>query len=141
MKNQWRYSHTETTKAEPAAIWQRWTNVAGWPKEDQNLEKAELVGEFKVGNTIAIKPKGSPKSRVVITEVTPNQSFATQGSIPLGKLIVAHKVEKGGAQTNFTHTITVTGPLRKLFVKMVVQKLANDLPQKMQNIARLAEEL
>lgn len=133
------FSNTETTTAKPEAIWKRWVDVAGWPEEDTNLVSAELHGDFAVGGKIVMKPKGAPKSSVKIVEMTPNVSFSTEGTIPLGKLIIAHKVETTSGKTSFTHTITVTGPLRKLFVPMVVQKLADNLPGKMKNIARLAE--
>ncbi|MBP7807169.1 SRPBCC family protein [Candidatus Saccharibacteria bacterium] len=136
---QWTFTNTETTTATPEAIWRRWTNVTGWPEEDTNLVSAELQDDFAIGGKIIMKPKGAPKSSVKIVEMTPNVSFSTEGTIPLGKLIITHNVEATSGRTSFTHTITVTGPLRKLFVRMVVQKLANNLPVKMKNIARLAE--
>lgn len=141
MSKTWAFSHTETTKASPEAVWQHWVNVSNWPTEDKNLKTAELKGAFEVGSKIVMQPTNGPKSSVTITEMVSGQSYSTQGSIPLGKLIFSHHVDKtDDGKTSFTHTITVTGPLRKLFIKLVVQKLADDLPIKMQNIARLAEE-
>lgn len=138
-KNVWTASHTQTTTASPKALWQHYTTVANWPKEDTSLETAQLEGDFVVGSKIVMKPKGAPKSTVTITKVVPMSFYSTQGSIPLGKLLFTHEITKSGKTTSFTHTITVTGPLRKLFVKMVVQKLADNLPTKMTNIAKLAE--
>lgn len=141
MKNQWQTSHSETTTASPAAIWSRWTDVSGWPEEDTNLTLARLEGDFVVGSQIVMKPKGSPKSRVTITEVTPNKSFTTKGKIPMGELIISHSIEKASdGKTAFQHTITLTGPLRGIFVALFAKKLADNLPQKMTNIAKLAEE-
>lgn len=140
MSKAWTLSHTETTTATPEAIWQHWANVGNWPAEDKNLKTAELIGSFEVGGKIVMQPTNGPKSTVTITEMEPGKSYATHGNIPLGKLIFSHQVEKASdGKTSFTHTIMVTGPLHKLFVKLVVQKLADDLPVKMQNIARLAE--
>lgn len=142
MKNEWQSSYTQKTTATTEAIWLRWTNVEDWPAEDSNLEWSRLEGEFIVGGKIVMKPKGSPKSTVIITEATPDASFETEGKIPFGKLIVSHKVEPhADGTTSFTHAITLTGPFKKLFVKLFAQKLANNLPQKMQNIARLAESI
>lgn len=140
MSKTWTLSHSETTTATLEAIWQQWSNVGNWPTEDRNLKTAELEGSFEVGGKIIMQPTKGPKSSVTITEMVTGKSYSTQGNIPLGKLIFSHTVQKtSDEKTSFTHTITVTGPLRKLFVKLVVQKLADDLPVKMQNIARLAE--
>lgn len=139
-KNEWTTSHTETTSAKPKAIWQHWTNVQDWPKEDKNLESAKLEGDFAVGSYIVMKPKGSPKSKVKITKVIPFEFYSTQGSIPFGKLLFTHKVSEEKGKTSFTHTITVTGPMRGIFVNLVAKKLAKDLPVKMKNIAELAEK-
>jgi len=87
-----------------------------------------------------MKLKGSPRSTVTITEATPNKSFSTEGNIPLGKLLIDHKIEVKNGKTTFTHTITLTGPMRGVFAKLVAQKLADNLPSKMQNIANLAQK-
>lgn len=142
MQKQWQVSNMLETSAKPEKIWQRWTNVGAWPEEDKNLDSAELQGEFAVGSKITMKPKGSPKSTVIITEMTQNKSFTTEGKIPLGKLIISHDIHvMGGGKTSFTHTITLTGPMKGLFVKLFAQKLADNLPEKMKNIASLAEQL
>jgi len=112
--------------------------VEDWPEEDVNLKSSSLEGEFVVGSKIVMQPTKGPKSTVKITECTPNKSFSTEGNIPAGKLIIDHNVGKEGDNTVFTHTIIVTGPLKGIFVKLVVGKLAENLPNKMQNIAELA---
>ncbi len=142
MQNQWQSTHTQKTAAKPEAIWLQWENVEGWPEEDSNLEWARLEGQFAVGGKIVMKPKSAPKSQVTIKEIVQGKSYTTEGKIPFGKILFAHKVEQssdGGSV--FTHTITLTGPLRNIFVKLFAQKLASNLPEKMQNIARLAEAI
>ena len=139
-KNIWKVSNTTVTTASPQAIWQRWSSVEKWPEEDTNLEWAKLAGGFSVGSIITMKPKSSPKSKVKIIEATPNISFTTQGNIPFGKLVVEHRILQNQAgKTTFKHTISLSGPMRIIFVRMFAQNLANNLPAKMQNIAKLAE--
>lgn len=135
----WQTSHTQITSASPEAIWQRWVAVEKWPEEDKNLTWAKLEGDFVVGSKIIMKPAKGPKSAVTITEVTPNKSFSTVGNLPLGKLTISHSIHPQTSGVAFTHTIIVSGLLRKLFVKLFIGKLADDLPEKMKNIARLAE--
>lgn len=139
-KKTWQVSHSETTTASPQAIWARWSNVSGWPEEDTKLEWSKLDGNFEVGTKIIMKPIGLPKSSVNITKVIPNKAFATEGSIPLGKMIIEHNITTQKGKTVFTHTITLTGPMRKVFAKLVAQKMADNLPQKMRNIAKLAQK-
>lgn len=114
--------------------------MQGWPQEDHNLKSAKLEGGFVVGSKIVMVPTSGPKSTVTITESTPNKSFSTEGKIPFGKLIIAHDVTATDGKTQFTHTITVTGPMRAIFVALVVKKLATDLAAKMQRLAKLAEQ-
>jgi hypothetical protein len=140
MQKKWQVSNTVVSSANPKDIWRRWTSVEAWPEEDSNLGSAQLEGEFAVGSKIIMKPKRSPKSTVTIVEVTNNKSFTTEGKIPFGKLTISHNVKSlENSKASFTHTITLTGPMRKLFVKLFAQKLADNLPQKMKNIAKLAE--
>lgn len=139
-KKIWQVSHSETTSASPQAIWSRWSNVSGWPEEDISLEWAKLDGDFAIGSKIIMKPKGFPKSSVTITKVALNKSFSTIGNIPMGKMTIDHKTETQKDKTIFTHTITLTGPMRNIFAKLVAQKMADNLPQKMRNIAKLAEK-
>ncbi|MBA3679351.1 hypothetical protein H0W80_04150 [Candidatus Saccharibacteria bacterium] len=139
-KKTWQVSHSETSTANPKAIWARWTNVSDWPEEDTSLESAKLEGDFTVGTKIVMKPKGFPKSSVTITKVNLNKTYTTVGNIPMGKMTIVHVVDVQKGKTVFTHTITLTGPLRNVFAKLVAQKLADNLPSKMQNIASLAEK-
>ncbi len=139
-KNIWQVSNTKSTTASSKAIWKRWTAVSEWPEEDNSLEWAKIEGDFAVGTKIIMKPKGFPKSSVVITKLIPNKSYVTTGNIPLGKMTIEHTLVTKNGNTIFTHTISLTGPMRNIFAKFVAQKMADNLPEKMRNIARLAEK-
>jgi hypothetical protein len=136
----WTFEHTETTKATPQAIWKRWVDVSGWSTQNPTLSEAKLLGSFEVGSKVDLKPKKGPKSSLIIIEANENRSWAGRGKIPLGEMRVEHSLSSDGATTTFTHRIVITGPLTKLFVKLVGKGMANVEPSMMQTIARQALE-
>ncbi len=139
----WVFEHTEITTAPPEAIWKRWSNVQLWAEQNKDVEWAKLEGTFIVGSKILIKPKGSPQTSTVITQVTDNKSFTSESKIPFGILRFEHdmKPEKNKkGQFEFLHRVTITGPLTFIFRKLFGEKMAKNLPEMMQQLASLAEK-
>lgn len=137
----WKFEHTETTTASPSAIWYQWSHPELWPKQNKLLRAAKLDGPFAIGSKIIMTPASGPKTSVTITEVSKNKSFSAEGSLPLGKLVISHEIlDSGKKNTEFSHTMTVTGPFTFLFRKLFIDNMAKNLPEMMKNIARFAEE-
>lgn len=132
----WKASHTETVAATAAAIWMHWTDVARWPLQDDGLESASINGPFEVGSLITMKPKGSPTVAVKLVKVTPNQSFASVGGLPLTTLRFEHLLEPGDDGTiQFTQSVTMDGPLAWLFSRLMGPMMARGLEKRMRKLA------
>lgn len=136
----WKTSHTEIVNSSSRDIWQHWTDVSKWPKQDESLQSAELLGEFKIGSIIILKPKGSPKVKVKLTEVTKDKSFSSIGKLPLAKLRFSHKIKTVKQGVSFTQSIEISGPLSGLFGKMMGNKMASNLEKRMIKLAKIASK-
>lgn len=136
----WKATNTETAKSTPAKVWSFWTDVADWPAQDHSLESASIAGDFEVGDVITMKPKGSPKVRVKLIEVTRGKSFSSVGKLPLAKLQFDHLVTtNAGKGITFTQSVTISGPLSGLFSKLMGQKMAENLTARMKNLVKVLE--
>ena len=135
----WKAEFTKSAQATPEALWERWTDVANWPEQDESLQSASINGPFAVGSIITLKPKGSPTVKVQLIEVTKLKSFSSTGQLPLAKLQFDHKAKPDGAKIEFTQSVTMTGPLSGLFSKMMGKKMAENLEARMAKLAKLLD--
>jgi len=133
----WKAEFTKSAQATPQALWERWTDVANWPQQDESLQSAGINGPFAVGSIITLKPKGSPTVKVQLIEVTPLKSFSSTGSLPLAKLQFDHKARAEGGKIEFTQSVTMTGPLSGLFSRLMGGKMAENLEARMAKLAKL----
>lgn len=135
----WKASNTEIAKSNPEALWKYWSDVENWPKQDASLKEASINGPFKVGSTISLKPKGSPKVKVTIIETTPNKSFSSVGKLPLAKLKFDHAAKSMAGGVKFTQSVTISGPFTKLYAALMGKKMTKNLKARMTKLVELLE--
>ncbi len=134
-----RFSHTVETKASPETIWQIWTNVPAWNAWDDGLKSAELDGSFSVQTTGTLIPDKGPKSRFVLTEVVPGQTYTFRTKLPLGSLHVKRWLAVRDDKTAFTHEVWFTGLTKGIFGRALGRRYRSVLPVVMEKIKTLAE--
>jgi len=135
----WKVSHTETVAAPAASVWSRWTNVENWPEQDETLAAASIEGPFELGSKLIQKPKKSPKTRSTLALVTPDVGFAYVTKIPLAKLQFTHHLDEKNGRTEFTHSVSITGPLFWLYAPMLGRSLERVMIARMKKIVELIE--
>jgi Polyketide cyclase / dehydrase and lipid transport len=135
----WKAEFTRNVQATPEALWERWTDVANWPEQDESLQSASINGPFVVGSIITLKPKGSPTVKVQLIEVTKLKSFSSTGQLPLAKLQFDHKAKSDGGKIEFTQSVTMSGPLSGLFSKLMGKTMATNLEARMTKLATLLD--
>jgi hypothetical protein len=134
----WTFECSDETAATRADVWSLWSNPARWPEYDRGIVWATLDGQFVAGAKVRLKPKGGPKSWLEIVSAEPEQGFSTLAKLPLAKLRFAHALSDGAdGKTRITSTITVTGPLSKVFARLF--HLDRNEVEMLGNLARLAE--
>ena len=138
----WTKSHSIVTKeVTKEQMWKLFSNVNTWNKWDHGIEYAKLEGKFEVGNFIFLKPKDGPKVKIKIIELIENKKFLDYSQFPGAKMYDNHQFEETPEGLKITITISVTGILSFLWVKLVAQNIVNNLPNDMLEQIKVAKKL
>ena len=133
------FSHTDSSIASKDKIWQVWIDVPNWKQWDKGLKDAVLDGDFAIGAKGKLIPDKGPKSKFVISEMIPNQSYTFKTKIPFGWLIIKRTLEVRAGKTYFTHDVEFTGFLKKTFGNKLGKKYRAMLPSVLTEIKQIAE--
>lgn len=138
----WTKSHSITTKeATKEQLWKLFADVNNWHKWDEGIEYARMTGKFEKGNHFILKPKGGPKVKIQLLETIENKKFVDCTTFPLAKMTGTHTFEETSNGLKITTTMTVTGLLAFLWVKIVAQKIVDGLPVEMIEQVKYASKL
>jgi hypothetical protein len=137
----WTSKASKTTSASREKIWQLWTDVSNWNKYDKGTKSSELLGEFKVGTKGSLQPTDGPKSEFEITECTPLKSFSNVCMLPFCKMEFTHNMEDTAQGLQVTHQVSMSGPLTFIFSRVIGSQLAKGLPDEVENITKMAQNL
>lgn len=119
-------------------IWRLWADVNNWPKWDKELEYCKMEDTFAEGSHFILKPVGGPKVDITLSKVVINQKFTDYCNFFGATMIDAHELEETLEGLRITNTITVSGWLSFLWVKLVAQNVANSVPKQMDTLVNLA---
>ena len=108
-------------------VWKVWTDVNQWHTWQGDIEYAKLDGEFKVGNSFLLKPKGGPKVKIEIIKVEPNRSFIDLTRFPLAKMVGCHEIITHGDELEIKTKMSIEGWLSFLWRKIVAEGVANGM--------------
>ena len=127
-----------TSAAAPAAFFARWADMATWPEWNSDMEWARLDGPFAAGSTGVLKPKGGPKTKFVIAEVS-DREF-TDVSLLLGaRLTFRHLVSTDAEGTHVSVEVSMSGPMAFLWNKILGKGLKASLQKDLELLAEAAE--
>ena len=117
----------KVTGLRAAQVWKVWTDVNQWHTWQSDIEYARMDGEFKVGNTFLLKPKGGPKVKIEIIQVEPNRQFTDLTRFPGSKMFGFHQFVIHGDELEIKTTMSINGPLSFLWKKLVAEGVANGM--------------
>ncbi len=138
----WAKSHSIVTKAvTKEQMWQLYADVNNWPNWDKSVEFAQLEGSFEQGNHFLFQPKGGPKMKILIFETVEHEKFVDLTTFPLAKMYGEHLLEETAAGLKITTTMKMKGILGWLWIKLVAQKIVDDLPADMEMQIQVASQL
>lgn len=127
-----------TSTAAPAAFFTKWADMATWPEWNQDTEWVTLDGPFVQGATGVLKPQGGPKTKFVVTKLTDSE-FIDTSKLLGARLIFAHEVATIAGATTVTVRITMEGPLRGLWIKIMGGGLRDSLQRDVDALVAAAE--
>jgi hypothetical protein len=130
---------TLVSTAAPAAFFGRWADMATWPEWNADTEWVRLDGPFASGSTGVLKPKGGPKTKFVISELT--DRVFTDVSLLVGARLTFHHAiaptADGGSEVSVT--VTLAGPLARVWNVILGKGIAQSLDRDLAALARVAE--
>lgn len=105
------YERTVTTTADPAAIWELWSDPTTWAVWDPAVQDVRLDGPFEQGTTGTMTLAGPIEVPVSLEVVVPGSRYLDQ--LTMGELViridhVVRPVDGGGAEV--TVSTTIEGP-------------------------------
>ncbi|PXX69066.1 polyketide cyclase/dehydrase/lipid transport protein [Nocardia tenerifensis] len=127
-----------TSAAPPAAFFAKWADMATWPEWNKDTEWVRLDGPFVQGATGTLKPKGGPKVSFVVERLT-DDAFVDVSRLIGARLIFDHRVAVADGRTTVTVTVSIEGPLRRLWTKVMGRDLAASVGPDLAALVAVAE--
>jgi Polyketide cyclase / dehydrase and lipid transport len=137
----WKLEHSAETEAQPAAVWDRYTDVAHWSEwSTKGVEESSLDGKFEVGSKGTSKAPHLPKGRFELIEVEPERRFVSKVKLPGGTMTFEHQLEPTDGGTRITHRARIEGPLSFLWSPMLGWSVKRGLPSGVERLAELVPQ-
>ena len=133
------FAHTVRTTATPDALWAVWTDVAGWPAWDVELDSAALRGAFVDGATGRLVPKRGPAARFVLEDVEPGRAYTLVTRLPMGALRVRRTWDDLEDDIAVTHAVTFEGVGGRLLAGRLGPGFRRALPVALRRLCEIAE--
>lgn len=135
------HEHTVRASVDPKVVWERWTNTDLWPSDDPAVAKAKLNGPVAKGALGMVRWNGRKATFRIVEVDRQKMRFGIEAKALLATLRVDHlldQVEGEGELREFTHRLTITGPLARLWDRLVGRRIADGMPTVMGNIVGVA---
>jgi hypothetical protein len=122
-------------------LWRVFVDVNRWHIWDGDLDYARLEGEFAVGNSFLLKPKGGPKVKIQLVEVVPNRTFTDRTKFPLAEMFGQHDFVEADDGVEIKTTIRLRGPLAFVWRKLVAEGIVAGLADQTESLIRRARDV
>jgi len=132
------YEVSTRSQADARAAWGAWTDVASWSEADQ-IESAEIDGDFVPGAVITSKAKGLPGSTLTVTRVEPPTLWTDESRSPGLRMTFDHVIEPRAEGTVLTERVVITGPLGPIVGPLLRRRLEGLFEASVAHVARIAE--
>ncbi|MFI7586831.1 SRPBCC family protein [Spongisporangium articulatum] len=103
------------SSAPPSAFFAKWADMATWPEWNADTEWVRLDGPFVEGATGKLKPKGGPVVPFVVQKLVAGREFVDVSTLLGARLTFDHQVAVEPQGTVVTVTVTLTGPLARVW--------------------------
>ncbi len=110
-------------------VWNLWTDVNQWHTWQSDIEYAKLNGEFNVGNTFGLKPKGGPAVSIEIVAVESGRQFTDLTRFPGARMFGCHEFIAHGDELEIRTTVSIEGFLSFLWKKIVAENVAHGMAE------------
>jgi hypothetical protein len=136
----WTSEHSIETTSSAKAIWRLWSDVAGWPEWNSDIEHIEISGPFAAGSTITMTPVDQDPVELRIAEAVEPDLFVDEASV--GDVVVRtiHRVEPLADDRNrVSYRIEISGPAADRVGSELGPQISRDFPETLSSLVRQAE--
>jgi hypothetical protein len=136
----WANEQSIETDASANAIWRLWSDVAGWPEWNSDIEQIEISGPFAAGSTLSMTPEGADPVVLRIAEAVEPDLFIDEAD--LGEVVVrtSHRVEPGQEGRNrIVYRMEISGPAADTLGPELGPRISGDFPETLAALAEHAE--
>ena len=138
----WSRSYSKVVRGLKAEqVWKVWTDINQWHTWQVDIEYAKLEGEFKVGNSFVLKPRGGPRVNIELVTVEPNRVFTDLTRFPLAKMYGSHEFFINGDELEIKTTMSIDGILSFLWRKLVAEDVANGMEEQTEKLIEKARNV
>jgi hypothetical protein len=132
------YEVSGTSQAGAGAVWDAWTDVAGWSGAEY-IESAEIDGPFEPGATIRSKAKGLPASELKVTSVERPRLWTDETRSPGLRMTFDHLIEPTDGGSRLTERVLIRGPLAFIVGPLLRRRLEALFAASVAHVAETAE--
>lgn len=130
--------HAQTTAA-PDAIFAVWADMARWPEWNSDTEWVRLDGAFEQGARGRLKPAGAPSVPFVVSRLEPGRRFTDVSRLWGARLTFDHRIIESETGRLVQLTIELTGPLHRLWRRLMGAGLISSAQVDLDALVRRAE--
>lgn len=113
---------SDRVRAAAADVWELWADPQRWPDWNEQVERAELEGELRVGAEARVKFRRGGTVRFEVVALEPERLLASEARFPGARLGHEHRLVPGKSTVEVTHRLYVTGPLSGFWALMMGRK-------------------
>jgi EmrB/QacA subfamily drug resistance transporter len=138
-RTMWEHECSVETAVAPDALWRLWSDVRGWPKWNDGIEKVEVDGPFAVDTTFTMTPPAQQPVEMRIVEVVPGELFTDE--MDGGDFVVrtAHRLERLDTErTRVIYRTEISGPAAEEVGPRLGPEITADFPQVLAALVSLA---
>ncbi|WP_433200571.1 SRPBCC family protein [Nocardia sp. CA-107356] len=127
-----------TSTAASAAFFATWADMGTWPEWNNDTEWVRLDGPFVQGATGTLKPKGGPKVPFRVERLSDTE-FVDVSKLIGARLTFDHQVTTASEGTTVTVTVSIDGPLRWFWIKVMGGDIAESVQPDLDALVAAAE--
>jgi uncharacterized protein YndB with AHSA1/START domain len=136
----WTNEQSIETSASPEAIWRLWSDVAGWPEWNADIEHIEISGPFAAGSTISMTPVGQDPIELRIAEAVEPDLFVDEAEFADVVVRTVHRVEPlEGDRSRVVYRMEISGPAADSMGPEIGPQISSDFPETLAALAQQAE--